>query len=165
MFCPSCGFESTQKTNFCKRCGTNMSPAGNLVEIQMPKPRVMGMTITITAFSLIGLIATIVGIEELSNGLPVREPLIVAFLGCLAFIFSIAGILVWQLSRLISVYQEAVRQTIHKAQFEPVAPPQPTFPQAQPVYVPAPQEVVQNSVTEHTTRQMAIGHQVSRTGE
>jgi len=27
MFCPSCGFEYTQKTNYCKRCGEDLNPA------------------------------------------------------------------------------------------------------------------------------------------
>jgi hypothetical protein len=162
MFCPSCGFESTQKTNFCKRCGANINPAANVVEIHMPKPRVTGMALTIATFTLIGLIATMIGFDEFSHRPLPWEGLVVAFLGCLLLIFSVACLLVWQLASLISTYRAAIQQTIHKAQIEPIALPQAY---SQPVYIPASQEAIKSSVTEHTTRQMSTGQRISGLSE
>jgi hypothetical protein len=151
MFCPSCGAASAQKTNFCKRCGANMNPAANTVEVHLPRAGVTGMVWAIAAFSLIGLIASLIMLGALSGpGNP--EPAIVAFIACLMFILSVAGLLTWQLARLINTYRDSVRQTINKVQFEVSPPPQP-----QPVYIPAAQSPAP-SVVEHTTRQMAGMH-------
>lgn len=151
MFCPSCGAESTQKTNFCKRCGANMNPAANTVEVHLPRAGVSGMVWAIAGFSLIGLIASLIMLGSLSGpGSGYSEgSVIFAFVVCLTFIFSVAGLLTWQLARLINTYRDAVRQTINKAQFEVSPPPQP-----HPVYIPAAQSPV-SSIVEHTTRQMA----------
>jgi hypothetical protein len=151
MFCPSCGAESAQKTNFCKRCGANMNPAANTVEVHLPRAGVSGMVWAIAGFSLIGLIASLIMLGSMSGpGNP--EPWIIAFIACLMFILSIAGLLTWQLARLINTYRDSVRQTINKVQFEVSPPPQP-----QPVYIPAAQSPAP-SVVEHTTRQMAGMH-------
>ena len=154
MFCPSCGAESAQKTNFCKRCGAKMNPAANTVEVHLPRSGVTGMVWAIAAFSLIGLIASLIMLGSLGGpGSGYSEGgVIFAFVVCLAFIFSVAGLLTWQLARLINTYRDSVRQTINKAQFE-VSPP----PQHQPVYIPAAQSPAP-SVVEHTTRQMAGMH-------
>jgi hypothetical protein len=151
MFCPSCGAASAQKTNFCKRCGANMNPAANTVEVHLPRAGVSGMVWAIAGFSLIGMIASLIMLGSLSNGPDApQERVIAAFVACLTFVFSVAGLLTWQLARLINTYRDAVRQTINKAQFE-VSPPQP---HPQPVYIPAAQPP-SPSVVEHTTRQMA----------
>jgi hypothetical protein len=153
MFCPSCGAESNQKTNFCKRCGATMNPAANTVEVHLPRAGVSGMVWAIAGFSLVGLIASLIMLGGLAgpwSGYS-KEMLIFAFVACLMFIFSVAGLLTWQLARLINTYRDAVRQTINKAQFEVSAPPPP---QPQPVYIPAAQPSV-SSVAEHTTRQFA----------
>jgi len=156
MFCPSCGAESTQKTNFCKRCGANTNLAANTVEVNLPQAGVTGMVWAIAIFSLAGLIASLFGLHELSK--PWRNfrdrDVIVALFLCLTFVFSVTGLLVKQLSRLINTYQEAVRRTIGKTQFETAPPPQAIPTQPQRPYIPAPQDPV-SSVAEHTTRQMA----------
>ncbi len=149
MFCPSCGAESAQKTNFCKRCGANMNPAANTVELHLPRAGVAGMVWAIAGFSLVGLIASLIMLGVLSG--PGNPEPVIAFIACLTFILSVAGMLTWQLARLVNTYRDAVRQAINKAQFE-VSPPPP--PQPQPVYIPAPQSPAP-SVVEHTTRQMA----------
>src|SRR5262249_4291868 len=153
MFCPSCGAESAQKTNFCKRCGANMNPAASTVEVHLPRAGVSGMVWAIAGFSLIGMIASLIMLGSLSGrpGEPIAELVIVAFIACLMFVFSIAGMLTWQLARLINTYRDAVRQPINKAKFE-VPPPPP--PQPQPVYIPAAHSPAP-SVVGHTTRQMA----------
>ena len=111
------------------------------------------MVWAIAAFSLIGLIASLIMLGGLSGPGNGYNPgsVIFAFVACLAFIFSVAGLLTWQLARLINTYRDSVRQTINKVQFE-VSPPQP-----QPVYIPAAQSPAP-SVIEHTTRQMAGMH-------
>jgi hypothetical protein len=80
---------------------------------------------------------------------PVAGRLMGAFIACLMFVFSVTGMLTWQLARLINTYLDAVRQTINKVQFEVSPPPQP-----QTVYIPAAHSPAP-SVVEHTTRQMA----------
>ncbi|HEY7182490.1 MAG TPA: zinc ribbon domain-containing protein [Blastocatellia bacterium] len=148
MFCPSCGAAIAQKTNFCKKCGANMNPAANAVEVHLPRAGVAGMVWAIAGFSLIGLIASLIMLGNL-HGFP-PDWVMIAFIACLMFTFSVAGLLTWQLARLINTYRDAVGQTINKSQFE-VLPP---APQPQPVYIPVGQSPAP-SVVEHTTRQMA----------
>jgi hypothetical protein len=153
MYCPSCGAASAQKTNFCKKCGANMNPAANTVEVHLPRAGVSGMVWAIAGFSLIGLIASLImlgGLSGQGNGYS-QEAIIFAFVACLTFIFSVSGLLTWQLARLINTYRDSVRQTINKAQFEVLPPPPP---QLQPVYIPTAQAPTPSAV-EHTTRQMA----------
>jgi hypothetical protein len=162
MFCPSCGAESAQKTNFCKKCGAHITHTANTVEVHLPRAGVSGMVWAIAVFSLIGLIASLIMLGGLSgpgNGYN-PDSVIFAFVACLTFIFSIAGLLTWQLARLINTYRDAVRQTINKAQFE-VSPPSP---QPQLVYIPAAQSPA-SSVVEHTTRQMADMYRESQARE
>jgi hypothetical protein len=155
MFCPQCGATSPQKTNFCKKCGASMNPAANTVEVHLPRAGVSGMVWAVAAFSMVGLIASLTMLGSLSGpGGGLSDGAVVfAFIGCLMFILSVAGLLTWQLARLINTYRDAVRQTINKAQFE-VLPPPPQL-QPQPVYIPAAQAADRPSVVEHTTRQMA----------
>jgi hypothetical protein len=151
MFCPSCGAECLQKTNFCKRCGANMTQAANTVEVHLPRAGVAGMVWAIAAFSLIGLIASLIMLGSLGGqGSGYSEgSVIFAFVVCLTFIFSVVGLLTWQIARLINTYRDSVRQTINKTQFEVSPAPQP-----HPGYIPAAQSPAP-SVIEHTTRQMA----------
>jgi hypothetical protein len=128
-----------------------MNPAANTVEVHLPRAGVSGMVWAIAGFSLIGLIASLIMLGSLS-GPGNSELVIIAFIACLMFILSVAGLLTWQLARLINTYRDSVRQTINKAQFEISPPPQP-----QPVYIPAAQSPAP-SVVEHTTRQMAGMH-------
>lgn len=157
MYCPSCGFESNQKTNFCKRCGAPTGSTGNSIEIHLPKQPILGMVLFTVVFTIIGLITVLTGFSELAHRSLPGGGLIVALLGSLVFLFGISGLLIWQIARMISTYQEAIRQTVQKAQFESIAPPQ-----APPMYIPAPQEPIPSSVTEHTTRQMAGKSRVSQ---
>ncbi|HZS06439.1 MAG TPA: zinc ribbon domain-containing protein [Blastocatellia bacterium] len=154
MFCPSCGAEYPQKTNFCKRCGANMNPTANSIEVHMPRPRVAGMVWAIALFSTAGLIASMVFLNELIPRNELSEgPKIFAFVASLMFVLGISGMLVWQLARMIGTWQHAVQQSAQKAQNELAAQSQPALPQPQ--YQPAPvaanKETVP-SVTEHTTR-------------
>ena len=160
MYCPSCGAEYPQKTNFCKRCGANIAPTGNSVEFRLPRPpRVTGMFIAVAAFSFAGLAASMAFLNELSfrDQLDGRVKFF-AFFASLLFVFGISSLLIWQLARMISTWQQTVRQSVQKAQNElsvhaqSVLPP----PQYQPVQIAAPQESVP-SVIEHTTRSLYTG--------
>jgi hypothetical protein len=129
-----------------------MNPAANTVEVHLPRAGASGMVWAIAGFSLIGLISSLIMLGNMGGpGSGYSEgSVIFAFVVCLMFVFSVAGLLTWQLARLINTYRDAVRQTINKSQFEVVAAPaapQPVYIQAAPA--PAP------SVVEHTTRQMA----------
>ncbi len=129
-----------------------MNPAANTVQVSLPRAGVSGMVWAIAVFSLAGLIASLIMLGAMGgpwSGYP-KEAIVFAFIACLALIFSVAGLLTWQLARLINVYRDAVRQTINRSQFEV----SPLPPQPQPVYIPAAQSPV-SSVAEHTTRQMA----------
>lgn len=125
-----------------------MNPATNTVEVRLPRAGVVGMVWAIALFTLIGLIASMIMLGSL-HGLP-PEGLVLSFIACLMLLSSVAGLLTWQLARLITVYRDAVKQTINKTQFE-VLPPSP---QPQQFYIPAGQPQAP-SVVEQTTRQMA----------
>ncbi len=148
MYCPSCGTEYTQKIKYCTKCGSNMSLTASTVELHMPQPRMTGMVWAIALFSFLGFIASLIMLGSMYNG---REDILITFVFCLAFVFSISGLLVWQLARLISTFRDAVRQTINRAQTESITPSPSFSSQAQPANLPAAHEPIR-SVTEHTTR-------------
>jgi len=153
MYCPSCGTFYEQQPRFCKRCGANTTPASTTVELHMPKPRVAGMALTIALFSFAGLVASMLLLQDLSHRDLHKEELVIPFMASLIFVFGIAGLLVWQMSRMINTYQEAVRQSVQKAQNELVAAATPVLPpqQAQPAQLSVASEQTP-SVVEHTTR-------------
>ncbi|HKX32632.1 MAG TPA: hypothetical protein VJ302_33410 [Blastocatellia bacterium] len=150
MFCSSCGVESTNKTRYCKSCGANLVPPENPVQVHIPRPPLGWMTLLITVFSFVGLMASVFALMEFNQhrGEFHNHDVLGVFFGCLAFVFLIAGGLVWQLGRLVSAYREAVKTAREKG--EPASPPQPA-PAPKPLQMPAAQEPV-SSVTEHTTR-------------
>lgn len=149
MFCPSCGAEANQKTKFCKRCGANLDPTINTIEVNLPRPRVTAMVVAIVGFCLMGMGISLAALSEFTRGDRLSGQALFVFVCCLLFVFAVSGLLVWQLARLINSYKDAIKQTIQKAQFEPVASAPPIAPQ--PLYIPAPQESAA-SVTEQTTR-------------
>ena len=140
MFCPSCGIEYSQKLNYCKRCGASLGAPTGPVEVNFPRPRIAGTVWAIALFGLVGLIADFTAYAAMADHGLHQEELLVPFVFGLFFIFGVSGLLIWQLARLISTYQQAVRQV----KIEPptlIQVPQLTAP---PFQVP--------SVTEHTTR-------------
>ncbi len=145
MFCPNCGAEYPQKINYCKRCGSNMAPAANTVEVHLPRPRLTGMFWAIAAMSIGGLIACFTALSEFARAGLRGDDLLIPFMGGLLFIGVIAAGMIWQLARLVSAFQQNVRQptkaeTLLLPQYEmPVSP------------LAIPQEPL-SSVSEHTTR-------------
>src|SRR5262245_60918335 len=109
MFCPSCGFEYTQKTNYCKRCGGNLSVTSEADAPKMPRPRMVGMFWAITMFCVVGLVAVFNAYDHLVGRGLRGDELIAPFMMGLVFIGAVAGLLIWQLSRLITAYQKAGR--------------------------------------------------------
>lgn len=143
MFCPSCGVEYTQKLNYCKRCGAGLMLPGTPLEPASHRPRYGWMFWAIAALGLGGL-GIAIGVLAVMASFGIRgDQLVMSFFFSLAFIFGIALLLVRQLSRVTSAYQQAIQA----GNFERPA-------EYQPAQIAAPPGSA-SSVVEHTTRQFA----------
>lgn len=151
MFCPSCGFEYTQKTNYCKRCGESLSVTGVANTPKMERPKLVSMFCAVAAFGIIGMFMVFVMYNVLSERGLRGDELILPFMMGMTFIGAVAGLLIWQLSRMITAYQKTERNVVVEKHYIREAPPAqfgaPTDPIQQAVEPP--------SVIEHTTRQFA----------
>src|SRR5262245_54542749 len=147
MFCPTCGFEYTQKTNYCKRCGAGLTASDKAPVTQSPNLKISFMFLVIAAFVLISL-NQIYGIymKMLYANVRGHELFIPILLG-FALIGAVALLLVWQLSGVITVARKQAEQPT----FIEVQPQTPIAAPADPIR----QAVETPSVVEHTTRQMA----------
>ena len=68
MFCPSCGFEYTQKTNYCKRCGEELNSAPQSVEIKPKRSQATGISFSVVAlFGIVGLFLNLLSFHYLSG--------------------------------------------------------------------------------------------------
>ncbi|HKX32499.1 MAG TPA: zinc ribbon domain-containing protein [Blastocatellia bacterium] len=149
MFCPSCGVESTNKSKFCKNCGTGLSQPGKTVEIHLPQPQVTGLFWAVGLFSLLGLLFSLV-VWLLGAKLRMKE-LQAASLVCFGFVFLVTMLMTWQLGRLISTFRDSVGKTIKTEVPEIAIPAATVIPTQVPLTIQAVREPVV-SVTEHTTR-------------
>ena len=151
MFCPSCGFEYTQKTNYCKRCGKSLGVTNAVDAPKMERPKLAAMFCAVAAFGVVGMITAFAMLDRLTMRGLRGDDLIVPFVMTLMFTGAIAGSLVWQLARMITAYQKTGRNVVVEKHYIREAPPAqlgaPTDPLQQAVEPP--------SVVEHTTRQMA----------
>jgi hypothetical protein len=151
MFCPSCGFEYTHKTKYCKRCGESLGFTNAVDAPKMERPKLGIMFSAIAAFGIAGLIAAYNMLDMLTNKGLRGDDLIVPLVMTLMFTGSIAGLLIWQLARLITSYQRAGRNVVVEKYVIRESPPAqlgaPTGETQQTVEPP--------SVVEHTTRQLA----------
>ena len=151
MFCPSCGFEYTQKTNYCKRCGESLSVTSLVDAPKMERPKLTAMFCAIAAFGIAGMLTAFGMLNVLTDRGLRGDDLIVPFVMTLMFNGAIAGLLIWQLARMITAYQKTGQNVIVEKHYIREAPPAqlgaPTDPLQQAVEPP--------SVVEHTTRQMA----------
>ena len=151
MFCPSCGFEYTQKTNYCKRCGESLSVTSVADAPKTGRGVLAAMFCAVAAFSLAGMITVFIMFDDLvSRGLRGDELVIPLVIG-LMFVGSIAGLLIWQLARMVTAHQKTGRNVVVEKHFIREAPP---------AQLGAPTDSLQQtveppSVVEHTTRQMA----------
>jgi hypothetical protein len=151
MFCPSCGFEYTQKTNYCKRCGESLGVTNVVDAPKMERPKLAAMFCAVAAFGIVGMITAFAMLDRLTMRGLRGDDLIVPFVMTLMFTGAIAGLLIWQLARMITAYQKTGRNVVVEKHYIREAPPAqlgaPTDPLQQSVEPP--------SVVEHTTRQMA----------
>ena len=145
MFCPSCGAEYTQKLRYCKQCGENLSPPASTVEVKVPRLRLTGMFWAIVVFGMTGLALAFTGLLLMWGYGARGDELLIPFVFSLLMISAISGLLIWQLARLVSAYQQLSRNPSFErpAINEPRQAQLATPPEAAP------------SVIEHTTRQFA----------
>jgi len=159
MFCPSCGFESTQRTNYCKRCGESLSVSTSDDPPKAPRLNLAIMFCVVAAFGLIGLFT----VYQMYDTLVIRglrgDALMLPFMLGIVFVSAITGLLVWQLSRMITAYQRMNKNVVVERHFIREVPQGqlgvPTDQISQPVDIP--------SVVEHTTRQFADKYRESGT--
>ncbi len=151
MFCPSCGFEYTQKMNYCKRCGGSLGVAGVVDAPKIERPKLATMFVAIAVFGIAWMIAAFAMLDALTKRGLRGDDLIVPIVVTLMFTGAIAGLLIWQLARLITAYQKTGRNVVVERHFIREAPPAQLGAPTDPIQ----QAVEPPSVVEHTTRQMA----------
>lgn len=153
MFCQSCGLEYSQKTNFCKRCGGALASPDQAPVIILPTLKITGMFFVIAAFVLFSLMYVYNFYRAMIySGL--RGPdLLIPFILGIMLIGAVAGLLSWQMSRVIAAARKHEDWSTKQGR--------PTFTEVQPQghFVsqtdPVRGAVESPSVVEHTTRQMA----------
>ncbi|MGE3438891.1 MAG: hypothetical protein AB7O81_24900 [Blastocatellales bacterium] len=157
MFCPSCGFEYTQKTNYCKRCGEDLGLPGATDAPRKSQPNVTGMFWGVIAFCLSAMTLFMLAYLHFSsrgrcNGLCGDDRGMLSFIAL--FLSVVTLLLIWQLSRMITAFRRPGQEKIVEKHFIREAPPvQSVAPTGQ--ILEAPKAIDLPSVVEHTTRQMA----------
>lgn len=100
MYCAVCGAESTPGLNYCKRCGSSLSPQTNPFDPRQPGARPLAMLWPVALVSMIGLIglfATLVNLSE--RGVDFKAMIAIsAFAG--ATVLGVVGLLIWLLMQL-----------------------------------------------------------------
>ena len=147
MYCPSCGAQSTQGLQFCKRCGANLMPQEPLIHYS--KPGGLGWLTALGLALMMALpIPGLAIVYEFANtlinkGFPPPNVTGLAVVGLLV-ILGTEGLLYRLLSRLISVYiQPGERAQPARARHVQQSQPQPQLGTSHEGIA---------SVTEHTTR-------------
>jgi len=151
MFCPSCGFEYTQKTNYCKRCGDSLSVTSLVDAPKVERPKLALMFCVIAAFGIVGMLTIFAMYENLARHGLRGDELMIPFVMGLMFIGALAGLLIWQLARMVTTYQKGGQNVIVEKHYIREAPPAQLGAPADP----SQQAVEPPSVVEHTTRQFA----------
>jgi hypothetical protein len=157
MFCPSCGFEYTQKTNYCKRCGEDLGLPGVTDAPKKTQPNVAIMFIAVVVFCLAAVTLLLAAWDHFQrtgrcNGMCDEERILLSFVGFSSLLVTL--LLIWQLGRMITAFRRTGQEKIVEKHFIREAPPvQPIAPTSQIPEVP--KAIEAPSVVEHTTRQMA----------
>ncbi len=151
MFCPSCGFEYTQKTNYCKRCGESLGTTVEAESPRAPRPKIAPMFWAVATFGIVGLLASFITYYNLAHEGLRGDALIIPLVMGLTFTGTVVGLLVWQLSRMVAAYQRTAPSVVVKKHYIREAPPAQLGAPTDPIQ----QAVEPPSVVEHTTRQMA----------
>ena len=150
MFCPACGFEYTQKTNYCKRCGEDLSPAGVSDAPKKTQSNVAVMFLAVVFFCLTAMTLILAAYDHFFNrGWRGSDASLINFV--IFFSSVVALLLIWQLARMVTAVKRAGQNVIVEKHFIREVPTfQPVAPTGQ-----IPEAVNPSSVVEHTTRQMA----------
>ena len=157
MFCPSCGSEYTQKTNYCKRCGEDLSLPGGTDAPKKTQPNVMAMFWGVIAFCLTAMTLLLAAWDHFQrrgrcNGMCDDDKVLLSFVGFSSLVVTL--LLIWQLGRMITAFRRTGQEKIVEKHFiREAAPSQPVAPTGQIPEVP--KALDPPSVVEHTTRQMA----------
>jgi hypothetical protein len=158
MFCPSCGFEYAQKTNYCKRCGADLNIAGATAGPKKTQLGVITMFWGIIAFCLTAVTLLLAAWDHFQrngngrcNGICDEEAILVSFVGISLFVVTL--LLIWQLARMVTAFRRTAENVTVEKHFIREAPIQPVAPTGQ--MPEAPEAIYPSSVVEHTTRQMA----------
>ena len=151
MFCSSCGFEYTQKTNYCKRCGGELNQVGAADAPKKRQPNVNGMFWAVAVFCLLGLVTVLNTYDHLVGRGAHDNELLWPFVAGLFFIGAVALLLIWMLARMITAHQKQGRNVIVEKHFIREVPQAQLGSPTDPIQ----QTVTPSSVVEHTTRQMA----------
>ena len=157
MFCPSCGLEYTQKTNYCKRCGESLSATSVTEAPQMERPKMVVMFCTVAAFGILGMLTVFAMYNHLASRGLRGDELLLPFLMGMVFTGTITGLLIWQLARMITAHQKTGRNVVVEKHYIREAPPAQLGAPTDPIL----QTVEPPSVAEHTTRQMASRYRES----
>ena len=145
MYCPSCGMELTSELSYCNRCGANLK--SSLTQSGVPPKKLVGAAWAIsTAITLVTLggftMVFAVVMALIGSGTNISEGGMVLILVSLLIILAIVGLLVRQLSRVISTPQLSVDAPAAQKANLAEEPVQQISAARQPV----------SSVTDHTTR-------------
>lgn len=151
MFCPSCGFEYTQKTKYCKRCGESLGVTSVADAPKIERPKLAVMFFAVAAFCIVGMFMSFGMYNKLANKGLRGDELILPFMMGMMFTGAIGGLLIWQLSRLVTAFQKGERNVVVEKHYIREAPPAQLGAAADPLQ----QAVDPPSVVEHTTRQLA----------
>jgi hypothetical protein len=150
MFCPACGLESNQKTKYCKRCGKSLNePSGTVETTRGSKVLLAVLFASVGVFGLLGLALLFAMYDNMVIRNLRGDALMIPFVMGICFISAIAGLLIWQLSRLITAFQKTAQHTVIERHY---------IKEAQQGQLGAPtdrtlQSVEPLSVVEETTRQ------------
>ena len=142
MNCPTCGAASTFGLNYCKQCGTNLLQPPVSSDQNTNPGKLTGMFWAIAVFGLVSL-AILFGTAIPMVVVSANHKMVLGIIACGAsVIVAIAGLLIKQLSRLITMMQNS-QETSQRTTGRVSAPEVPRL-------VAPPRSI--SSVTEHTTR-------------
>ncbi len=111
MYCSSCGLQLTQELRYCPRCGANLlPPAPSEKPVSLVGP-VWAVSVAITLITLagLGLLFTFALIVT-TRGLSLHAGVFLLLCFLLLAVVSIAGLLIRQLSRLLSLHAQPEAQ-------------------------------------------------------
>jgi len=155
MFCPSCGFEYTQKTNYCKRCGEDLNPAGAANAPKKTQSNVVAMFWGAVAFCLTAVTLLLAAWDHFQRtgrcgGMCDNDMFLLSFVAF--FLFVVTLLLIWQLARMVTAFRRTGESVTVEKHFIRDAPIQPVAQTGQ--ITEAPEVIYPSSVVEQTTRRM-----------